>query len=171
MSKVKKFLLFAAIAVLVGVICVLGFLVFKMYHAPAAPATGSNLVMSDAVDYTTDLNFNDNKEITAETHVFIEGFGNETVSAEDKIIFLSNVPENKDVYLTYQVVSEDTGKVLLTYEEVGKIIPGKAYEWNAYDVLESGENHVEITCINYNAETDEQGISPNTWISTINCIK
>lgn len=55
---------------------------------------------------------------------------------ESKIILLEN-PKVNDVYFTYTITDNNDGKVLL--EETDLIPPGTALEWNAWDIVPSGE--------------------------------
>ena len=66
--------------------------------------------------------------------------------------------EANDVYLTYEVVINETGEVVL--EETGLITPGTAYEWNAREVLDVGKYTVTFNIRSYTMDESQTAETP-----------
>lgn len=73
--------------------------------------------------------------------VHFSGIEDADVNA-DSVVYLENLPENEDFYMTYKIENADTGEV---YEETGLIPSGEHVAWKVgEDITEPGEYHLNF---------------------------
>lgn len=90
-------------------------------------------------------------------YILYSGYSNIYASKDEPIILLENREAN-DVYLTYEVVVNETGEVVL--EETGLITPGTAYEWNAKEALDVGTYTVTFNIRSYTMDESQTAETP-----------
>lgn len=74
----------------------------------------------------------------ANRQVFFSGINDADVNAKT-VVYLENLPENEDFYMTYQVEDKDSGEIVF---ETGLIPAGEHVEWTIGDSLSVGEHNL-----------------------------
>lgn len=89
-----------------------------------------------------------NQSIKAAESIEVMGYPPLTLSEENPNIPFIN-PSGNQAEMSFQVLDEEGNQL----NETDLILPGQMYEWNAYEVLEDGENWIEIITNTYDNNT------------------